>query len=86
MYPSSGLNRLTGKYTELQKLKNIVIKYNKETDSVYIRLSEGKVAESDEDKKDIILDYDDSGNIIGIEILNASKKTDLPNVVTYEVA
>lgn len=64
----------------------MVIKYNKETDSVYIKLTEGKVAESDEDKKDIILDYDDSGNIIGIEILNASKKTNLPNVVTYEVA
>jgi len=64
----------------------MVIKYNKITDSVYIKLTEGKVAESDEDKKDIILDFDDSGNIIGIEILNASKKTDLPNVVTYEVA
>jgi len=64
----------------------MVIKYNKEADSVYIKLTEGKVAESDEDKKDIILDYDDSGNIIGIEILNASKKTDLPNAVTYEVA
>ncbi|HKK81047.1 MAG TPA: DUF2283 domain-containing protein, partial [Prolixibacteraceae bacterium] len=62
------------------------IKYNKEADSVYIKLTEGKVAESDEDKKDIILDYDDSGNIIGIEILNASKKTNLPNAVTYEVA
>jgi len=64
----------------------MVIKYNKEADSVYIKLTEGKVAESDEDKKDIILDYDDSGNIIGIEILNASKKTNLPNAVTYEVA
>ena len=64
----------------------MVIKYNKEADSVYIKLTEGKVAESDEDKKDIFLDYDDSGNIIGIEILNASKKTNLPNAVTYEVA
>ncbi|MFW5756942.1 MAG: DUF2283 domain-containing protein [Tangfeifania sp.] len=64
----------------------MVIKYNKETDSVYIKLTEGKVAESDEDKKDIILDYDESGNIVGIEILNASKKTNLPNAVTYEVA
>ena len=77
---------MTGKYTELQKLKNRIIKYNKEADSVYIKLTEGKVVESDEDKKDIILDYDDSGNIIGIEILNASKKTNLPNAVTYEVA
>jgi len=74
------------RFTKLQKLKNRIIKYNKEADSVYIKLTEGKVVESDEDKKDIILDYDDSGNIIGIEILNASKKTNLPNAVTYEVA
>jgi len=49
------------RFTRLQKLKNRIIKYNKEADSVYIKLTEGKVAESDEDKKDIILDYDDSG-------------------------
>jgi uncharacterized protein YuzE len=44
------------------------------------------VFESDEDKPGIILDYDDGGNIIGIEILNASQKTSQPNGIVYEVA
>jgi uncharacterized protein YuzE len=62
------------------------IKYNIETDIIYIRFSEGKVAESDEDKPGIILDYDEVGNILGIEVLEASKKMVQPNGVVYEVA
>jgi len=63
----------------------MLIKYNKEVDIVYIQFSENKVSESDEDKPGIILDYDDEGNIVGIEILDASKKMVQPNRVTYEV-
>ena len=48
--------------------------------------SEGKVAESDEDKPDIIIDYDVEGNIVGIEVLEASKKMVQPNGIVYEVA
>ncbi len=64
----------------------MVIRYNKEVDAIYIRFSEAKVAESDEEKPGIVLDYDESGNIIGIEILNASEKTNQPNGIIYEVA
>jgi len=64
----------------------MVIRYEKELDIIYIKLSEGKVAESDEKKPGIILDYDESGNIMGIEILHASKKVNMPNGVLYEVA
>jgi len=64
----------------------MVIKYNKDVDSIYIEITKAKVAESDQEKKDVILDYDESGNIIGIEILNASKKTNFPNGIRYEVA
>jgi len=62
------------------------IRYNREADVVYIQFSEGRVAESDEDKPGIILDYDDQGNILGIEVLEASKKMGQPNGVIYEVA
>ncbi|HAQ20613.1 MAG TPA: hypothetical protein DCR40_15495 [Prolixibacteraceae bacterium] len=64
----------------------MLIKYDKEVDVVYIQFSEKKVNESDEDKPGIILDYDDEGNIVGIEVLEASKKMLNPNGVTYEVA
>ena len=64
----------------------MLIKYDKEVDVVYIQFSEGKVAESDEDKPGIIIDYDGEGNIVGIEVLEASKKMVQPNGVVYEVA
>jgi len=62
------------------------IKYDKDIDVIYIRLTDAKVAESDEDKPGVILDYDDAGNLVGIEVLNASKKINQPNGVIYEVA
>lgn len=64
----------------------MLIRYDKEVDVVYIQFSEKKVSESDEDKPGIILDYDVDGNIVGIEVLEASKKMVQPNGVTYEVA
>ena len=47
----------------------MLIKYDKDIDVIYIKLTDGEVAESDEDKPGIILDYDESGNIVGIEVL-----------------
>jgi uncharacterized protein YuzE len=44
------------------------------------------VEESDEDKPGVILDYDKDGNIVGIEILNASKRMENPRVLEYAVA
>jgi uncharacterized protein YuzE len=64
----------------------IRIKYDKEVDVVYVQFSEKQVAESDGDKPGIILDYDAEGNIVGIEVLEASKKMGQPNTVVYEVA
>jgi len=64
----------------------LVIKYSKEVDVIYIKLSEAPVFENEEDKPGIILDYDESGNIVGIEVLEASKKTTQPNGISYEIA
>ena len=50
------------------------VKYDKETDVLYIQLSNSPVTESDSDKPGVILDYDEAGNIAGIEVLNASDK------------
>ena len=62
------------------------VKYDKEVDILYIVFSENKVAESDEEKPGIILDYDSDGSVVGIEILEASKKMNNPTKVEYEVA
>ena len=62
------------------------VKYDKEVDVIYFTLSENTVAESDEAKSGIILDYDSSGGIVGIEIWDASKRMSNPAKVEYEVA
>lgn len=62
------------------------VKYDKENDVIYISLSNKPVAESDIEKPGIILDYDSDENIVGIEVLNASKKMERPMKVEYEVA
>jgi uncharacterized protein YuzE len=62
------------------------IKYDKQTDVLYIQLSNNPIAESGEDNKGVILDYDSQNNVVGIEILNASAKLPQPNVVEYEMA
>lgn len=62
------------------------VKYDKEVDILYISFSEKTIIESDEEKPGIILDYSAEGDIIGIEILNASKKIPYPTKVEYEIA
>ncbi len=62
------------------------IKYDKEVDVMTIQFSEKTIVESSEDKKGIIIDYDEDNNIVSIEILNASKKMENPNSVNYEFA
>ena len=62
------------------------VKYDQEVDVLTIEFSSVPVEESDEDKPGIILDYDKDGNIVGIEILNASKRMENPRALEYAVA
>ncbi len=62
------------------------IKYDKQQDIIYFKFLESQVVESDEQKPGIIMDYDKEDNIVGIEVLEASKKMGKPGSVSYEVA
>ena len=61
------------------------VTYDTETDTLRITLSEVAVDESDEDKPGVILDYDAGGNVVGMEILDASKRMEIPESVEYAV-
>ncbi|MBK8668358.1 MAG: DUF2283 domain-containing protein [Saprospiraceae bacterium] len=61
------------------------VKYDKETDILYIQLNELKIAETDE-RNGVILDFASTGELIGIEVLDASKSNLSPLKVEYEVA
>lgn len=62
------------------------VKYDKEVDVLYIVFSSKKIKESDEGKPGIIIDYDKQGSIVGIEVLDASKKMKNPAKIEYEAA
>ncbi|MCP9765382.1 DUF2283 domain-containing protein [Lacihabitans soyangensis] len=62
------------------------IKYDKETDILYIKISNLPVDESDMEKEGVILDYTIDGQLVGIEVLDASKSSSKPNIVEYELA
>ncbi len=53
------------------------LNYYADTDSLYIDLSERPSVESREITDGVVLDYDAAGNLVGIDIDNASQKVDL---------
>ena len=53
------------------------LNYYAETDSLYIDLSEQPSAETREISEGVLLDYDAEGNLVGIDIDNASKKVQM---------
>ena len=62
------------------------ITYDAEVDILRILFSNAPIEESDEEKPGMILDYDKDGNIVGLEVLNASKRIENPRSVEYAVA
>jgi uncharacterized protein YuzE len=63
----------------------VKVTYDPEVDVLRIILSNVPIEESDEDKPGVILDYDKDGNIVGLEILDASKRIENPRSVEYAV-
>ncbi len=62
------------------------VKYDPEVDVLSIVLSDAPAEESDEDKPGVILDYDKNGNVVGLQILDASKRMENPMSVEYAIA
>lgn len=64
------------------------LKIDKDNDTLYFRLDEAAVIESEEVEPGVILDYNEAGKVVGIEILNLSQrvKPEELNVLKYETA
>jgi uncharacterized protein YuzE len=57
------------------------INYYPETDSLYIDLSSKASADSREVSDGIVLDYDADGNLVGIDIDEASTKLEIEELI-----
>lgn len=50
------------------------LKIDKENDALYFRLDETAIVESEEVQPGVVLDFDDNGQVVGIEILHLSTR------------
>lgn len=61
------------------------LNYYPDTDSLYIDLSERTSSESKEISEGVVLDYDADGNLVGIDIDNASDKVELEKLILSQL-
>ena len=71
---------------EILEDESMKITYEQEVDILRILFNDNDINESDETQPGIIMDYDKEGNVVGIEILQASKNTNNPMVCDFAVA
>lgn len=61
------------------------VTYDAAVDILRIIFNDVEIEESDEDKPGVIIDYDVNGNIVGLEILDASQRVGNPRNVDFSV-
>ena len=61
------------------------VTYDPEVDVLHIVLSNVPIKASDRNQPGVIIDYDRDGNLIGLEILEASMRVENPRVLEYAV-
>lgn len=59
--------------------------YDSNVDVLSVVFSDAQVEESDEIKPGVILDYDAAGNVVGLEILDVSRRVQNPAAMEFAV-
>lgn len=61
------------------------IEYSKEADAIYVYFKEEYVAKSKEIEDGVVVDFDEKGQLIGIEVLDVSKRFKLSDIVNVNI-
>ncbi|MBI4706963.1 MAG: DUF2283 domain-containing protein [Candidatus Omnitrophica bacterium] len=61
------------------------IEYSKSVDALYIRLREARIVDSMDIEEGVTADLDEKGHIVGLEILDASEKLDISDLVNISI-
>ena len=64
---------------------NLKIEYDKEADALYIQLKEAYVDDNIDIEEGVTVDLDEKRHIVGIEILDVSKKLSLKDIVNITI-
>lgn len=65
---------------------SVKVTYDSESDTLHIRLREGAVSQSDEVAPGVVLDFDEQGGVLGIELLDASRNSSNPKALEFVVS
>ncbi|MEW6003525.1 MAG: DUF2283 domain-containing protein [Nitrospirota bacterium] len=61
------------------------IEYSKEADAIYVYFKEEFVAKSKEIEDGVVVDFDEKGQLIGIEVLDVSQRFSLSDIVNINI-
>lgn len=61
------------------------IEYSKDVDALYIKLREARITDSIDIEEGVTVDIDEKGHIVGLEILDASEKLDISELVNISI-
>ena len=61
------------------------VRYDQEADALRITLNDEAIEESDEKSPGVIMDYDKHGDVVGLEVLDASTRISNPKALDYAV-
>jgi uncharacterized protein YuzE len=61
------------------------IEYSKNIDALYIKLREAEIGDSVDIEEGVTVDLDEKGHIVGVEILDASEKMDISDLVNINI-
>lgn len=62
--------------------------YDEQTDTLYLRLDDSRITESEEVQPGIVLDFDERGQVVGVAILRVKERVPAANLrqLQFEVA
>ncbi len=72
----------------MNEAENMKLHVSKESDALYLRLDDSDIVESQEVSPGVVLDYNESNEVVGVEMLHLSKRSSTLNLsaLQFEMA
>lgn len=68
-----------------QTSKSMKLHIDKEADALYLRLDDSTIVESEEVAPGVVLDYNETNQVVGVEMLDLSQRPPNLNLTTLEL-